>query len=501
MPNLGRGAGLRRRSAVWAARFLFEDKTGIREETATKREITGGIQMETKRKKRLLNAVMVILILIIAACGVLVAGSIRGWFDTGTESWITSGHVSGVASIERNGIGYSLQDGQGIKDGDVIETKQGSTASLQLGKSNTIVLNENTELTVTSADAEAVELSVGRGELFADIQKAGKSFVLKLDEHEAKIGDSVFSASVQTGSVTFDIYMGEDDATASDGTAETVASGERLQISKSEDGNVAASVQKLSADAMNEFAIVQAQKCDSKNELCFSAAELQKVLDDRAAEKQTALEASLNAEKITLDAAKKAEESEQKSESETEASADDLSQTGDGQPDASGSDPAENGNSVEEYTPQDNSVSQGGEDTGSDILECTIEIRCDTILDNMENLTAGKESYVPANGCILSTSTVEFEKGETVYDVLSRVCSYAGIQMEASWTPLYNSYYVEGINNLYEFDCGNQSGWVYKVNGWFPNYGCSAYYLEDGDTIVWTYTCNGLGADVGGGMG
>ena len=457
--------------------------------------------METKRKKRLLNAVMVILILIIAACGVLAAGSIRGWFDTGTESWITSGHISGVASIERNGIGYSLQDGQGIKEGDVIETKQGSTASLQLGKSNTIVLNENTELTVTSAVSDAVELSVNKGELFADIPKAGKSFVLKLDEHEAKIGDSVFSASVQTGSVTFDVYMGKDDATASEGTAETVASGERLQISKSEAGNVAASVQKLSADAMNEFAIVQAQKCDSKNELCFSAAELQKVLDDRAAEKQAALEASLNAEKITLDAAKKAEESEQKSESGTEASADDLAQTGDGQSDASGNDPAENGNSVEEYTPQDNSVSQGGEDTGSDILECTIEIRCDTILDNMENLTAGKESYVPANGCILSTSTVEFEKGETVYDVLSRVCSYAGIQMEASWTPLYNSYYVEGINNLYEFDCGNQSGWVYKVNGWFPNYGCSAYYLEDGDTIVWTYTCNGLGADVGGGMG
>ena len=457
--------------------------------------------METKRKKRLLNAVMVILILVIAACGVLAAGSIRGWFDTGTESWITSGHISGVASIERNGIGYSLQDGQGIKEGDVIETKQGSTASLQLGKSNTIALNENTELTVTSAASDAVELSVDKGELFADIPKAGKSFVLKLDEHEAKIGDSVFSASVQIGSVTLDVYMGEDDATASDGTAETVASGERLQISKSEDGNVAASVQKLSADAMNEFAIVQAQKCDSKNELCFSAAELQKVLDDRAAEKQAALEASLNAEKITLDAAKKAEESEQKSESGTEASADDLAQTGDGQSDASGSDPAENGNSVEEYTQQDNSVSQGGEDAGSDILECTIEIRCDTILDNMENLTAGKESYVPANGCILSTSTVEFEKGETVYDVLSRVCSYAGIQMEASWTPLYNSYYVEGINNLYEFDCGNQSGWVYKVNGWFPNYGCSAYYLEDGDTIVWTYTCNGLGADVGGGMG
>lgn len=458
--------------------------------------------METKRKKRLLNTVMVLLILIIAACGVFVAGSIRGWFDKGTEGWITSGQITGVVSIERNGIGYSLQDSQGIREGDVIETKQGSTATLQLGDSNTIVLNENTELTVTSSDADALELSVGKGELFADIPTAGKAFTLKLDEHEAKIGNSVFSASVQTGSMTFDVYMGEDDVAASDGTAETAASGERLQVSEGEDGKVSASVQKLTAEAMNEFAIVQAQKCDSKNELCFSVAELQKVLDDRAAEKQAALEASLNAEKITLDAAKKAEESELESESETGASAGDSAQAEDGQQAASGSDPAADENSVEEYTPQeDNTASQNGGDASSDILECTIEIRCDTILDNMENLTAGKEAYVPANGCILSTSTVEFEKGETVYDVLSRVCSYAGIQMEASWMPLYNSYYVEGINNLYEFDCGNQSGWMYKVNGWFPNYGCSSYYLEDGDTIVWTYTCNGLGADVGGGMG
>ena len=38
---------------------------------------------------------------------------------------------------------------------------------------------------------------------------------------------------------------------------------------------------------------------------------------------------------------------------------------------------------------------------------------------------------------------------------------------------------------------------MYKVNGWFPNYGCSSYKLEDGDTIVWCYTCKGLGTDVG----
>ncbi len=62
---------------------------------------------------------------------------------------------------------------------------------------------------------------------------------------------------------------------------------------------------------------------------------------------------------------------------------------------------------------------------------------------------------------------------------------------------MYNSAYIEGIHNLYEFDCGELSGWMYKVNDWFPNYGCSRYQLKDGDVICWEYTCN-LGIDVGG---
>ena len=116
----------------------------------------------------------------------------------------------------------------------------------------------------------------------------------------------------------------------------------------------------------------------------------------------------------------------------------------------------------------------------------------------MDSLKAGKEGYVPSNGTILSTVQVSFEDGETVFDVLKRVCSMSGIQLEYSWTPMYDSYYIEGINNLYEFDCGGESGWMYKVNGWFPNYGCSSYTLKDGDVIVWCYSCKGLGADVGG---
>ena len=80
--------------------------------------------------------------------------------------------------------------------------------------------------------------------------------------------------------------------------------------------------------------------------------------------------------------------------------------------------------------------------------------------------------------------------------MLKRVCADAGIQMESRYTPMYGSYYIEGMNQLYEFDGGPQSGWMYSVNSWFPNYGCSSYTVNDGDVIEWRYTCD-LGSDVG----
>ena len=135
-------------------------------------------------------------------------------------------------------------------------------------------------------------------------------------------------------------------------------------------------------------------------------------------------------------------------------------------------------------------------DEGTENL-CTITIRCDTVFDNLEKLEEAKAPYVPEDGEILPVTTVDFFEGETVFDVLNRVCEAAALQIEYSWTPLYDSYYIEGINHLYEFDCGFESGWMYKVNGWFPNYGCSAYELKGGEEIVWCYTCTGLGTDVG----
>ena len=139
----------------------------------------------------------------------------------------------------------------------------------------------------------------------------------------------------------------------------------------------------------------------------------------------------------------------------------------------------------------DNCLAGGGDKT------CTITIVCPTIFDNLNSLNEEKAPFVPKDGTILPSTKVSFTEGETVFDVLRRVCDAAQLQIEYSYTPLYESYYVEGINHLYEFDCGPESGWMFKVNEWFPNYGCSAYTLKDGDDIVWCYTCTGLGADVG----
>ena len=128
---------------------------------------------------------------------------------------------------------------------------------------------------------------------------------------------------------------------------------------------------------------------------------------------------------------------------------------------------------------------------------CTFSIECATILNNLDQLDPGKLEMVPSGGTILSSTTVTFYEGESVFDVLQRVCRDKGIHLESSWTPIYNSAYIEGIHNLYEFDCGSLSGWMYRVNGWYPNYGCSRYQLQQGDIVEWRYTCD-LGNDIGG---
>lgn len=130
-------------------------------------------------------------------------------------------------------------------------------------------------------------------------------------------------------------------------------------------------------------------------------------------------------------------------------------------------------------------------------LTCTLSVSCNTILQNIGWLDKEKVDFVPKDGIIFAERTIVFYEGESVFNVLVREMKRNKIHLEFEYIPMYNSAYIEGIGNLYEFDCGERSGWMYKVNDWFPNYGSSRYQLKDGDKIEWVYTCD-LGKDVGG---
>ncbi|MDR1094233.1 MAG: DUF4430 domain-containing protein [Clostridiales bacterium] len=126
-------------------------------------------------------------------------------------------------------------------------------------------------------------------------------------------------------------------------------------------------------------------------------------------------------------------------------------------------------------------------------------IRCDTILDNWGDLDPNLryEKYVPGDGILLPLTEYALRPGDTVFETLNRAVRHNRIQMACVYSYQYSSVYVQGINHLFEFSCGPLSGWMYQVNGRFPNYGCSQYKLKDGDVVEWMYTCD-LGRDVGG---
>ena len=133
---------------------------------------------------------------------------------------------------------------------------------------------------------------------------------------------------------------------------------------------------------------------------------------------------------------------------------------------------------------------------GDGSFTVTLTVRCDTILDNMSLLDKEKHELVPEDGVIFPVTAITVYEGESVFNALQRTMKQYKIHMAHRHTPIYNSAYIEAINNLYEFDVGELSGWMYCVNDWYPNYGCSRYQLKPGDVIEWRYTCD-LGRDLG----
>lgn len=105
---------------------------------------------------------------------------------------------------------------------------------------------------------------------------------------------------------------------------------------------------------------------------------------------------------------------------------------------------------------------------------CSLVITCANILKHDNCL---ETNYQIPNQGIICSKQVKINSGDSVLTVLRN----SGVRIDVSGG------YVKGIDNLYEFDCGDESGWVYSVNGVKPNVGAGKYEVKENDKIVWSY--------------
>lgn len=383
---------------------------------------------ESARTRKVRNAVMVVVIVAVAVVAIVLVGNLQGWFGGGGSMSVVS--KVGTVNVERSGVSYEIDEGDEVRSGDAIETLSDSNAVIGFDDGGSMAVDEGTQLTV----------GIG-GDWLSDASDA-------FAEGGYVAEEGMVSAVLEDGLLVVD----------SPSTSYVVVGDELVRASGAvctvsyQDGALDVGV--LSGDVEVDGAAV-----DSGNLAVVVSGELTVEELDASIYNDFAL----------------GELEELASSGDLCFASDELAQVA--------SDRAD-----QKQQAQEEGIAAAG--TGEGDLSCTLEIRCDTILDNMDKLSSSKSSYVPSDGVILPVTTISFSEGDTVYDVLSLACETAGIQIEASWSPLYDNYYIEGIGNIYEYDCGDASGWTYQVNGWTPNYGVSSYELEDGDVVQLLYTCD-----------
>lgn len=499
------------------------------------------------KKRKLLNLGMILISVFIVLSGLLAAGMVKGWFS-GTDTLSVS-HRSGIVTVERSGLAYQVKEGNALHIGDVISTKTFASLGISIEETPFLWLTDASEIAIENETPASFQ--VAKGETFTDARELEKEVRERFADVELTAEQAVWSVSVQSGASTVCVYAGKVEVAGAD-EVESVAAGQQLSVVKTTEGKAEVTLRDMSATALNDFQMNRLLEAKMDGSFCFTEEELGEVKQKRESEKLRAQQAELLADNAAKTDKEKEEET---TETETEeddwkekrftihkskgTSAQNDTQNADGsstvRDDTQTEKAREQEASKQQQESEEQEASEQSEESGqqeiskqpeeseaseeakqpevttnpeesdtsekqpeTQALYCTIEIRCDTILNNMGALSAEKEACVPSDGTVLAVSKIAFTQGETAFDVLKRACDLAGIQIEYSYTPMYKSYYVEGIQQLYEFDCGSESGWMYKVNGWFPNYGCSGYTVKEGDEIVFCYTCNGLGADVGG---
>jgi hypothetical protein len=89
-------------------------------------------------------------------------------------------------------------------------------------------------------------------------------------------------------------------------------------------------------------------------------------------------------------------------------------------------------------------------------------------------------------GVILPKTKVNLSEGDTVLDVLLKVSKKKNILVEHSGSGAMA--YIEGIDNIYEFDYGPKSGWNFKRNGTTISKSSGLVKVKKEDVIEWIYS-------------
>ena len=182
----------------------------------------------------------------------------------------------------------------------------------------------------------------------------------------------------------------------------------------------------------------------------------------------------------------------QKTETQKDSTAENKSAAGNsniaGNSSATGSADNSSGNSKTQTNTSESGSNEVQQVREPKVVNCTVTIDCSSISGNGALTAAGNpqlEAYA-ANPTILSVNINVSDTNDDgkvgVDEAIKQACDAYGIQYEFK-----SSSYLSGMNYLYEFNAGPNSGWMYKVNGRVPNKGCNSYYLNGSEDVLWYY--------------
>ena len=196
--------------------------------------------------------------------------------------------------------------------------------------------------------------------------------------------------------------------------------------------------------------------------------------DSDAGDEGAAASKNAKGKKNSKDKGKAAGKSGKKAADESEAASSSNGSTSGSHASSSGK---ANGSSSSSSSSKNNGGNGGSTSKGDSNSNASNKI---TVTMSIDGSRAGDQ-----DSASMSTRKISVKRGANVFDVLvASGVSYSG-----------DSTYVRSISGLAEFQCGGGSGWMYSVDGVFPNVSCGKYQLKGDERIVWAYTLN-LGEDV-----